>query len=294
MKNPIAGNLPMKELRKTIFDSVLCLFILGLFLSLGSSCPANAQQIKPLTYPEIITALNTKLPNAVFKNKPALINWLIIQIKQRRVDKALTKETEEFLRQSGGTDELISVIREQAPPIKNPFNNYRWDSIAGNWEFSDESLLQTNELSKPALIVAQNINLSSYILTFKARRTKGVDAMSIIFNFQDRDNYVYWHLGNSYNNILINGIPGNKAVLEYTISGNPFYWNASAVPLTLQENRWYDIKVVVNGNQVKGFIDNELKLNMELPKNLPTNGSFGFRSWNIKAEFKDLKIEILR
>ena len=68
-----------------------------------------------LTYPEINTALQTKLPNQSFKNRAALINWIILQVKKRKVDKALTEDREDDLRQAGATDELIGVIRANSP-----------------------------------------------------------------------------------------------------------------------------------------------------------------------------------
>lgn len=277
----------MRNNRQTNFFLGLCSLCFAIF------SPIITAQVKPLTYPEIITALNTKLPNKVFKTKTALINWLILQIKQRKIDKPLTEETEGLLRQTGATEDLITTIREQFPQIKNPFNGYSWDMISGDWELKNESLFQNNELSRPALIIAKNINWSAYILTVKARRLKGIDGLSIIFNFQNLQNYVFWDVGSSYSNTVINEIAGEKSVLEYYTNGNDYYWIASASPQKLEDNRWYDIKLIVNGGQVKGLIDNQLKLNMELPKELPTSGSFGFRSWETKAEFKDLKIEPL-
>lgn len=281
----------MKGLRKIIFFSIV--IVTAFFPSIWHPQSVNAQT-KPLTYPEIITALNTKLPNKVFKNKTALIDWLIVQIKQRKVDKPLTKETEEILRQSGGTDLLILAIQEQTPKLINPFDSYNWNVISGDWKFDKESLLQNNELAKPALIVAKNTNLSSYTLTVKAQRTKGTDGFSLIFNFQNPENYVFWDIGSSYTNILINGILEEKSVLEYFTNGKGYYWIASATPQKLENNRWYEIKIIVNRNQVKGFIDDKLKLNMELPPELSTSGSFGFRSWEIKTEFKDLKVQVLK
>lgn len=88
--------------------------IAGLFLC-NSYLAARAQA--RLTYPEINTALQTKLPNQSFKNKTALINWIIVQIKKRKVDKALTKDREEDLRQAGATDELIAAIRANSPVL---------------------------------------------------------------------------------------------------------------------------------------------------------------------------------
>ncbi len=85
-------------------------------------------QTKPLTYTEITTALNTKMPNKVFKNKTQLITWLITQISQRKVDKALTPDREDILREAGATDELIEVIRRNSPPSEaSSFKNNQSD-----------------------------------------------------------------------------------------------------------------------------------------------------------------------
>jgi hypothetical protein len=110
----------MNELRSGFFSPVLFILVTGLCLAIW---PPNAlrAQTKPLSYPEIITALNTKLPNSAFKNKPALIDWLIGQVRQRKVEKSLSQEMEGTLRQSGATDELIRAIRSNVPgPPKIP------------------------------------------------------------------------------------------------------------------------------------------------------------------------------
>lgn len=87
----------------------MCLSVIGLF-----AVAADAQS--RLTYPELNTALQVKLPNQSFKNKAELTNWLLLQIKLRKVDKPLTKDREDDLRQAGATDELIAAIKANSPP----------------------------------------------------------------------------------------------------------------------------------------------------------------------------------
>ena len=78
-------------------------------------CGHNVSAQGRLTYPEISTALNTKLPNQVFQTKDQLIKFVIDQIKSRKIDKPLTADREEDLRQAGATEELLSTIRENSP-----------------------------------------------------------------------------------------------------------------------------------------------------------------------------------
>jgi len=77
-------------------------------------------QAAPIKYSQIVTALNSRVPNSTYRNKEEVINGLIILIKQRRVEKPLTKEYEEILREQGATDPLISAIRDYAPSPPKP------------------------------------------------------------------------------------------------------------------------------------------------------------------------------
>ncbi len=85
----------------------------GAFLFVGG--PVAEAQAR-LTYPEINTALQAKLPSQ-FKNRSDLIKWLALQIQRRKMDKPLTKDREDDLRQAGATDELIAVIRANSPAL---------------------------------------------------------------------------------------------------------------------------------------------------------------------------------
>ncbi len=107
----------MKRLGKVFLISAGFLLTFGVCFSVWQF---TAAQTKPLTYPEIITALGSTIPNKSFKTKTELINFLIGQIKSRRVDKPLTKDREDDLRQAGATDELIAAIKENSPPIPTP------------------------------------------------------------------------------------------------------------------------------------------------------------------------------
>lgn len=90
--------------------------IAAIMIAIGfCALPALAQA--KLTYPELNTALQVKLPNQSFRNKTELITWLIAQIRSRKVDRPLTKDREDDLRQAGATDDLIGAIRANSPPL---------------------------------------------------------------------------------------------------------------------------------------------------------------------------------
>lgn len=87
----------------------------SLFLFNSAAQDVAAQEPKPLTYPVIITALNSKVPNQTYRNRGEVINYLIQIIKQRKVKDPLTTEIEGLLRQSGATNLLIQTIKDNSP-----------------------------------------------------------------------------------------------------------------------------------------------------------------------------------
>jgi len=87
--------------------------IVGIFLTIGLSAVHVLSQTGPLTYPQILTALNAKLPVGVTRTK--LLSKLVTDVKSRKVDKPLTSDREDDLRQAGATDELIDAIRINSP-----------------------------------------------------------------------------------------------------------------------------------------------------------------------------------
>ena len=121
---------------------LLTLFSLVLFAGLCSSAFGQGR----LTYPELNTALGTKLPNQSFQNKEQLIKWVIVQIKSRKIDKPLTKDREEDLLQAGATEELLAAIRANSPkpdPMENVVNLGELTNRATNLvkpEFTPEAL----------------------------------------------------------------------------------------------------------------------------------------------------------
>ena len=128
----------MRYYRPAFFSILMLVVLAGMHIS----APAQGR----LTYPEISTALNTKLPNQVFQTKTQLIKFVITQIKNRKVDKPLTGDREEDLRQAGATEELIAAIRANSPkpdPMENAVNLGDLMSRATNLvkpEFTPEAL----------------------------------------------------------------------------------------------------------------------------------------------------------
>jgi len=95
-------------------------FIVVVLLAGAWRTEETSAQNRPLTYPEIVTALNTAVPNSAFRTKAQLIAFLIKDIERRRVDKPLTSDREDDLRQAGATENLIAAIKANSPLPATP------------------------------------------------------------------------------------------------------------------------------------------------------------------------------
>lgn len=87
--------------------------LIGLVLLVCSVAIVARAQSGPLTYPQLLTALNARLPAGMTHAK--LLAKLITDVNSRKVDKQLTPDIEDILRQAGATDELIDAIRNNSP-----------------------------------------------------------------------------------------------------------------------------------------------------------------------------------
>lgn len=108
---------------------IAVLFAATLILCTGG--PAHAQPRDPLTYQELMTALQTRVPNSAFQTKEALVAWVITQIRARKVEEPLTREREATLRRAGAPDAMIAAIRESSPKLPADLGPVDLGELAG-------------------------------------------------------------------------------------------------------------------------------------------------------------------
>ncbi|MFC1813164.1 caspase family protein [Thermodesulfobacteriota bacterium] len=157
-----------------------------------------------------------------------------------------------------------------------------WQFVRGNWRMVGESLIQINTNSRPSLIIAKSINRSKYTLEFKAMKIEGREAFLVVFHYQRLDRWLMWNLG---------GWGNTKSAIEHDNWGRGKIIRSTVTKNTFIKNRWYDIKIDVNGYSFRGYIDGVLILDVILPNWASSSGSIGFATWNTSAEIKNIKIQ---
>ena len=118
-----------------------------------------------------------------------------------------------------------------------------------------EALVQSNE-GWPAngnagdVIYFGDASWTNYTMTVKATKTSGAEGFIIPFAVSNGDNFWHWNIG-GWNNTY--------SAVEYVTDGEKFgEVSATGCSFTVETNREYEIKIVVNEYSFQGYIDGEL------------------------------------
>lgn len=120
-----------------------------------------------------------------------------------------------------------------------------WEKISGNWEVNKGVLQQTG--TKDGRIKLGNINATTYTLQLKARKTGGGNQLRIIFGKSAADSYCSLNLGVSNN---------TRATISQVTPGGRT--TGKEEPFRLSDNVWYSVKIEVNGDTVRSYVDDKL------------------------------------
>lgn len=129
-----------------------------------------------------------------------------------------------------------------------------WNAGQGTWRVNNGELVQTGYSTNCTYVNKTDITGSHYIYKLRAKKTGGNEGFLIIFNYQDADNYCWWNLGGWGNTAhgVEHCVNGSKSTLAST-SG------------TINNNRWYDVEIDVNGNEVTCMLDGKTVHQFTIP-----------------------------
>ncbi len=156
------------------------------------------------------------------------------------------------------SNETGKTLGEDEFSIKNFWWN--WLEVSpGDWHirsgklYQDATELAYNEFGASAFFGDED--WSNYTYTFEATKLSGAEGFYIPFLIEDENNCFFWNIGGWDNTqsglqrmedgVKSGGIPG-------TISD-----------FTVETGRTYEIKIVVDGVNIKGYIDGELQFDYE-------------------------------
>jgi alpha-L-arabinofuranosidase len=124
-----------------------------------------------------------------------------------------------------------------------------WSTDNGRWSVQDGVYRQERRMN--AFSYFGEENWTDYTLTLKARKLSGGEGFMIVFGRKGADRY-WWNLGGWGNQE--HGIEVNQSPVGQRVRG------------TIETNRWYDIKVELNGRRIRCYLDGQLLHDAEAPE----------------------------
>jgi PAS domain S-box-containing protein len=122
-----------------------------------------------------------------------------------------------------------------------------WTTVGGNWEITNGVLRQTTtEFNCFATI--GDTNWSNYTLTFQARKISGAEGFIAVVGWLGGGTHTWFNAGSWGNHYaeIYQDVVGRRGTLTPT------------APLTVENGKWYDVRVVVEGAQVSCYVDSNL------------------------------------
>jgi alpha-L-arabinofuranosidase len=122
-----------------------------------------------------------------------------------------------------------------------------WKKSQGDWSVEDGVLKQASD-GTDCRYVYSAPDWADYTLTLRARKISGAEGFLIMFRAHDDKNFYWWNLG-GWGNIGHN--------VERSIDGARSSI-AGLVPGKVEPGKWYDIKIEVQGDRIKCYLDGAL------------------------------------
>lgn len=147
----------------------------------------------------------------------------------------------------------------------------RWN-IPSAMKVEYNPFVMTSTTGKDAAVLGE-APWVDYVWTIRARKLKGLNGFQVQFKAANR--YYIWALGEEQNTYSwVRGFPDTKA------------------PEKVSSGRWYDIKVVVTGRRVAGYLDGVRKWQILVPENeIPENAkAMGLGYAHTSVVFSDLRL----
>jgi len=122
-----------------------------------------------------------------------------------------------------------------------------WIPDGGTWTIVNGALRQTATITD-CRATAGDTTWADYVYTLQARKISGSEGFLIMFHVEDHNNFIWWNIG-GWNN--------SRTTIERARNGSKYEIGQSA-NVTVQTNRWYDIRIELQGTNIRCYLDGVL------------------------------------
>ncbi len=161
---------------------------------------------------------------------------------------------------------------------------YHFDQILplrGKWDIEYGAFRQDNTDFRLAMTIFEPFVRQGEI-TLETKVTDGQEGVRLIFGYSSPNEYYSWNIGGWNNSRL----EIQKWMGVYHDSAHIL---VQAVPdFTLEHNQWHEVKLVIEGQQITGFVNENEVMRYQAPDEI--RGRFGLCTWKTAAEFQGIEI----
>lgn len=126
----------------------------------------------------------------------------------------------------------------------------------GRWALEDGTIRQASAGGDGRLLIGDP-TWKNYILSLKARKLGGSEGFIVIFRNSEGGSFLEWNVGGWGNKQ--HGIQGHLA--SHSTDTNII----TQAPGSIEPERWYDVRIELNGANAKCYLDNKLIHDIEIP-----------------------------
>jgi len=148
-----------------------------------------------------------------------------------------------------------------------------------NWKISHGIISQSEKLSDVKLIFGDP-SWTDYEFTLEARKDSGYEGFLVLFRATGDNNYYWLNLGGWGNSqhTIEKEINNKRDVIAPFIKGS------------IPEKEWIPIRIVVKGNQMQAYLNNQELYNYTDTIHPILSGAVGIGSWSTSVSYRNLKV----
>ncbi|MCQ2095708.1 MAG: carbohydrate binding domain-containing protein [Bacteroidaceae bacterium] len=133
-----------------------------------------------------------------------------------------------------------------------------WKISSGHWEMSQGGIVQNSD-EQPAMVYAlKDITAGKYSFRVRAMKESGAEGFLVMVGMKDTNTYQWYNVAGW----------GNTASNVEQANGGGRMQLASDHRMTVENGRWYDLRVDVDGDSIHCFIDGKKDFSVRLQNSL--------------------------
>jgi alpha-L-arabinofuranosidase len=140
----------------------------------------------------------------------------------------------------------FTVSENETVVYKADFTNNQneWEPLWGRWRVENGYYIQ-GDLGNRRISMLRDKLFNNCTIGFKAQKIKGDEGFLLIFSGNNKDDYYQLNIGGN----------GNKNVVIEKVLGGIGMVVSEQGSFQVENNRWYDIKVTIDNDEVECLID---------------------------------------